>query len=81
MSEIQNANPTIRSAADLPSRRRHVPSKPSRTPSLGWLAAVVPPSADSVDPFTVDDDSSRSEDSDEGGETDEPIDEQEIYGK
>lgn len=78
MSEIQNANPTIRSAADLPSRRRQTPIKTTKKPSLGLLASVVPPSACSSDPFTLLE-ASGSENSDDD-DTYEPIDEQEIYG-
>ena len=80
MAEIQNANPTIRSASDLPSRRREIQVKTLKKPSLGLLASVIPNPAYSSDPFTTVD-SSGSEKSDDEDDTYEPIDEQEIYGK
>ena len=79
MSEVLNANPTIRNASDLPSRRRQGNNgKSSKTPS-GLFANTVPPSAYLPDPFLP-----PSSDSDESSGDDdsvEPIDEQEIYGK
>lgn len=74
MSSIQNANPTILSASDLPTRNASSAQR-RRNP----LAAVVP--AYTVDPFS--DAASSGSDSDaevnEGDEL-EPIDAQEIYG-
>ena len=80
MSEILNANPTIRSVSDLPSRRRqsNLPST-SKTPK-GLFASTVPASAYLPDPFSP----STASDSDLSEEEDdavEPIDEQEIYGR
>ncbi|KAL8703867.1 MAG: hypothetical protein Q9201_002956 [Fulgogasparrea decipioides] len=77
MSEILNANPTIRSIADLPSRRRE-PSKKSRNQRpFGLLSSIIPDSAHHPDPFNPSSVSeSESTDSDEEVE---PIDEQEIY--
>ena len=81
MSEVLNANPTIRNASDLPSRRRpsssQHPHKSSRTP-LGIFASTVPAAAYIPDPFSP----SLPSDSESSGEEDdieEPIDEQEIY--
>lgn len=78
MSEILNANPTIRSASDLPSRRRE-PSKKSKTQRpFGLLSSAIPDFAYAPDPFDPSS-SSGSESSDDEHEV-EPIDEQEIYG-
>ena len=80
MSEVLNANPTIRNASDLPSRRRTSSSqhthKSSRTP-LGIFASTVPAAAHIPDPFSPS--LSDSESSGEDDNVEEPIDEQEIY--
>ena len=79
MSEILNANPTIRNASDLPSRRRQDTSQSlSKTPQ-GLFASIVPASAYLPDPFSPH--SSDSDISDKDDDEIEPIDEQEIYGK
>ena len=80
MSEILNANPTIRNASDLPSRRRQGNNqRPSKVPQ-GLFASTVPASAYLPDPFSPST-SSESDFSDEDDGGVEPIDEQEIYGK
>ncbi|KAI4184579.1 MAG: hypothetical protein L6R41_004633 [Letrouitia leprolyta] len=77
MSEILNANPTIRNASDLPSRRRE-PSKKSKSKRpFGLLSSMIPDSAYVSDPFNPSS-SSDNESSDDEDEV-EPIDEQEIY--
>ncbi|KAL8954597.1 MAG: hypothetical protein Q9183_007026, partial [Haloplaca sp. 2 TL-2023] len=77
MSEILNANPAIRSASDLPSRRRE-PTKISKSQRpFGLLSSSIPDSAYTPDPFNPSN-SSESESSDDDEEV-EPIDEQEIY--
>ncbi|KAL8995514.1 MAG: hypothetical protein Q9169_004774 [Polycauliona sp. 2 TL-2023] len=79
MSEILNANPTIRSAADLPSRRREPTSNKLKTQRpFGLLSSTIPDSAYTPDPFNPSA-SSESESSDIEDEEVEPIDEQEIY--
>ena len=79
MSEILNANPTIRNASDLPSRRRKHSSGSSTKTYLVLFSSTVPASAYAPDPFAhagfPDSDSSEDDD------TVEPIDEQEIYGE
>ena len=79
MSETLNANPTIRNASDLPSRRRQPSSSSSTKSSLGLFSSTVPASAYAPDPFAHAgfSDSENSDDND----TVEPIDEQEIYGE
>ena len=78
MSEILNANPTIRSAADLPSRRREPTNKAKNQRPFGLLSSTIPDSAYIPDPFNP---SSFSEtESSDSDEEVEPIDEQEIYG-
>ena len=79
MSEVLNANPTIRSASDLPSRRRQGQAEPSAKTPKGLFAKTVPPSAYLPDPFSPSS-SSDSEPSDDDNAGIEPIDEQEIYG-
>ncbi|KAL8870230.1 MAG: hypothetical protein Q9174_003681, partial [Haloplaca sp. 1 TL-2023] len=77
MSEILNANPTIRSASDLPSRRREPTKKSKSQRPFGLLSSKIPESAYTPDPFNPSH-SSESESSDDEEEV-EPIDEQEIY--
>ena len=81
MSEVLNANPTIRNASDLPSRRRPSTTKHATRP-LGLFSSTVPPAAYLPDPFTpplsTPSDSDSDTDSD-SAEAPEPIDEQEIY--
>ncbi|MCJ1226435.1 hypothetical protein MMC12_003087 [Toensbergia leucococca] len=78
MSEILNANPTIRNASDLPTRRQRTSSHDiARTP-LGLFSSVIPSSAYVVDPFAPPSLSSDA-DSDNDDATVDPIDEQEIY--
>ncbi|GKZ27961.1 hypothetical protein AbraIFM66951_007157 [Aspergillus brasiliensis] len=73
-STMQNSNPTILNAADLPTRLR--PSRKSGTYGGGILATALPSLADPTD-FSI----SESEESDEDDVDllEEPIDEQEIY--
>lgn len=79
MSEVLNANPTIRNASDLPTRRRRMSSPSDKQNSLGLFASSIPSSTYLNDPFEPVPASSNSESDD--GDTVEPIDEQEIYGK
>ena len=79
MSEILNANPTIRNASDLPSRRRQASPHLSSKTSLGLFSSTVPASAYAPDPFTPS--SSSESDNSDDDDTVEPIDVQEIYGK
>lgn len=81
MSDGFNANPTIRNASDLPSRRRRTPiQQPSSKASLGLLTSTIPQSAYIPDPFSPFPACSHWETSDEDADVAEPIDEQEIYG-
>ncbi|KAJ5612417.1 hypothetical protein N7510_005611 [Penicillium lagena] len=76
MAEMQNSNPTILNAADLPTRLRPaVPHKPGY--GTGIFASALPSPANPADflcasPY-------ESEDSDDDNLLEEPIDEQEIY--
>lgn len=78
MAEIQNSNPTILNAADLPTRLRPaVPHKPGY--GTGIFASALPSPANPADflctsPY-------ESSDSDDDNLLEELIDEQEIYGK
>ena len=78
MSEILNANPTIRNASDLPSRRQHFSCQTSSKSPLGLLASTVPTYAYLPDPFSPA--ISDPENSDSEDDSVDPIDEQEIYG-
>ena len=81
MSDGFNANPTIRNASDLPSRRRQITAhQPSSNASLGLLTSTIPPSAYIPDPFSPSPSWSDGECPDEDADPVEPIDEQEIYG-
>lgn len=80
-SEGFNANPTIRNASDLPSRRWHgVTHQTSSKGALGLLTSTIPPSAYIPDPFFQCPESPDHESTSEDNEVTEPIDEQEIYG-
>ena len=78
MSEILNANPTIRNSSDLPSRRRQTSPHSSKQHALGLFSSTIPASAYSSDPFTPS--TSSDEENSEDDDIVEPIDEQEIYG-
>lgn len=67
MAEIQNSNPTILNVADLPTRSRST-VKAAADPA--GIFAAVPNPADFL-----------SSDSEDDDLLEEPIDEQEIYGK
>lgn len=77
MAEVLNANPTIRNASDLPTRRRRTSSTSKKHP-LGIFASSIPSSTYLSDPFEAAPVSTGTE-SDED-DVAEPIDEQEIYG-
>ena len=80
MSRVENANPTIRSSSDLPSRLSISSAHQSATKaSLTLLTSTIPSSAYIPDPFSPSPPSSDLEDSDDDNLV-EPIDEQEIYG-
>lgn len=77
MAEIQNSNPTILNAADLPTRLRPATSK--KPGAYGGIFAEAIPAVNSTDLFST---SPYSSESDSDGELlEEPIDEQEIYGR
>ena len=71
---MENANPTIRPAFDLPTRRPTASYEDEASP-LGILSSVLPPEV-TYDPFEV---ASRSLADSDSDATAEPIDEQEIY--
>jgi hypothetical protein len=76
VKELDNANPTILSAAELPSHRQR--RKGQDGSKLGGIRAVLMAQpGDALDPFYLSDYS----DTDSDDSTIEPIDEQEIYGE
>ena len=77
MADILNANPTIRNASDLPTRRRRTSSPKSKKSPLGLFANSIPSLTYLRDPFEAH--AYSGSDSDDEN-TVEPIDEQEIYG-
>jgi hypothetical protein len=79
-SEMQNSNPTILNAADLPTRLR---SSSTKKPGAygGIFASAIPSFVHSTDPFSTSPYSSSESESDDDELLEEPIDEQEIYGK
>lgn len=79
MSEILNANPTVRNTSDLPSRRRETSPHSSKQHTLGLFSSTVPASACSPDPFAPS--TSSDEENSDDDDIVEPIDEQEIYGE
>ena len=80
---MDNENPTILNASDLPSRRRQQKRILSSNPSHGGtgLLSSVAPVGYASDPFTLQD-LQRSEDDDSDGDDSivDQIDAQEIYG-
>src|ERR1700760_1433052 len=70
-----NANPTIITPSDLPSRRRSTPT--AKRP--GIFDALAPAYPNLADPFSSPEGSSVASDSEGGDETREEIDEQEVY--
>lgn len=84
MDELQNSNPTILNAADLPSRLQSTAQSDAKSSSDGVLGILKPPVL--ADPFAgplESDEHSSEEESDDNQDDllEEPIDEQEIYGK
>ncbi|KAA6416071.1 MAG: cytoplasmic required for cell [Lasallia pustulata] len=78
MSEILNANPTIRNASDLPTRRQRTSSQSSPKNALGLFSSTIPSLPYLTDPFSAASGSSSDSDSEDHSSA-EPIDEQEIY--
>lgn len=76
-SEMQNLNPTILNAADLPTRQR---PKSARGESYDGSIFGNAVSANLSDPFAVDIYSSGESENDDENLLEEPIDEQEIFG-
>ncbi|CAF9933143.1 MAG: hypothetical protein GOMPHAMPRED_007158 [Gomphillus americanus] len=78
MESIQNANPTIRAASDLPTRRRKASFSTAASDPLGIFTQAIPSPSYNFDPFSSSSTSPISSDSDSEEGT-EPIDTQEIY--
>ena len=76
MPQLENTNPTIRNASDLPTRRRRRSSSAAKQTVPGLFAASIPSSTYLSDPFAL----ASSSDSDSDDDAVEPIDEQEVYG-
>lgn len=79
MSSIQldNANPTILSASDLPSHRQRIKDRDVSFKKHGVKNVLMAKPSFALDPFYMSDFS----DTDSDDSTAEPIDEQEIYGE
>jgi hypothetical protein len=77
-SEMQNLNPTILNAADLPTRQLTSPGKSSDDIGGLFASALSPPNL--RDPFAISVYDSPDSESDAGDLMEEPIDEQEIFG-
>jgi hypothetical protein len=76
--QLDNANPTILSASDLPShRQRRKGRDDTSSKKLGIRDLLMAKPSYALDPFYLSDFS----DSDSDDSTVEPIDEQEIYGE
>ena len=76
MEDVQNANPTILDASELPTRRRRQSSTDIVTKTS--IAFAYPPPVHSADPFSPSSKQQDESNSDVDSEP-EPIDEQEIY--
>lgn len=84
-SEVQNSNPTILNAADLPTRLR--PTAPAKSKGGGSdvyatsiFSSALPAVTNQNDPFASGPEASEPSDSEEDELIEEPIDEQEIFG-
>jgi hypothetical protein len=77
---LQNANPTVLNASDLPSRRRDSTSKQRNDGGTGLFDAMMPAYSYPYTAFDLSPPSSLSLASDSDEESIEEIDEQEIYG-
>ncbi|OJJ88914.1 iron-sulfur cluster assembly protein CIA2 [Aspergillus glaucus CBS 516.65] len=77
-SEIQNSNPTILNAADLPTRLRPTAPRKSGAYGTGIFTSALPSATNPNDPFSSSPYSSETSGS-EDELMEEPIDEQEIY--
>ncbi|MCJ1284996.1 hypothetical protein MMC26_004333 [Xylographa opegraphella] len=75
MAEIQNSNPTIRNASDLPTRWGRTSSPTTKNDPLSFFASSIPSSSYPVDPFEP----APASGADSDDDVVEPIDEQEIY--
>lgn len=75
--ELDNANPTILSASELPTRRQQRKGRDASAKVEGIRALLMAKPSDALDPFYLSDFS----ETDSDDSTIEPIDEQEIYGK
>lgn len=88
MTEVQNSNPTILNAADLPTRLR--PTNSSKSNNGGGsgggiyatsiFASALPAGTNQHDPFASGPEASDPSDNEEDELIEEPIDEQEIFG-
>lgn len=77
MADPQNANPTILSASDLPTRKRRTSSH--KSPSDGPAIFSYPSTAYTDDPFSRTTMTPPADSDSDSESTAEPIDEQEIY--
>lgn len=77
--DLQNVNPTILNASDLPTRRRESTVKQRKDGGTGLFDTVMPLYSYPYNEFDSPETPSSSGDSDED-DTPEDIDEQEIYG-
>lgn len=75
--ELDNANPTILSASELPSRKPNRKGRGGQSEKKGIRDMLMAKPSFSMDPFYLSDFS----DTDSDDSAVEPIDEQEIYGK
>lgn len=76
MTEMQNSNPTVLNAADLPTRLRSTATRKSGSDAGGIFAQSL---TEPTDLFSASPPSSSESESDDDL-MEEPIDEQEIYG-
>lgn len=77
MAELENANPTILSVSELPSRRQHRQRRNDEPKKQGIREMLLAKPSYSLDPYYMSDYS----DTDSDDSAVEPIDEREIYGE
>jgi len=82
MDDVQNANPTILNASDLPSRRREAQVKIRKDGGSGLFDSLKPSLNDPYSMFVPRHQvvGSLSDSDSEEDDSEEEIDEQEIYG-
>lgn len=78
MATMDNANPTVLNASELPTRRGKSHDAPAKQESDSIMSLMQPTTNPAMQIYLDDEESLSGSDNDDGEE--EPIDEQEIFG-